>query len=272
MDQALGNHAKESSARRIADWQLPQGVDRALWEYAHDESIAWDYDAYFAEHHLLQMDREFLTRHFRVPGRLVDLGCGTGRILVHFADRGFEVVGIDLSRQMLAATAEKQYATGLPISLVRGNLCELSAIRDQVFDYAACMFSTLGMIVGVAARRRALREFHRILRPGGLFGLHLHNRWFNLTDPQGRKWLWRDLRRRLGNGEDAGDKVMANYRGIPNVRIHLFGMGEIRRELQQAGFQLVEALPLAASRAGVLRQAWCLGNFRANGWLLMARK
>src|SRR5262249_58740241 len=29
----------------------------------------------------------------------------------------------------------------------------------------------------------------RLLRPGGRFVLHVHNRWFNLWDPQGRRWL-----------------------------------------------------------------------------------
>ncbi|MFO0948638.1 MAG: class I SAM-dependent methyltransferase [Planctomycetota bacterium] len=273
MNRAFGERAKDPNLgeRRRADWQLPVGVDRALWEYTQDESIAWDYDDYFSEHHLLQMDRDFLTRHFGTPGRLVDLGCGTGRILVHFAQRGFEVVGVDLSQQMLAVSAAKQSTLRVPLSLVRANLCELSAIRDHFFDYATCMFSTLGMIVGVKARRRALLEFHRILRPGGLLGFHLHNRWFNMTDSQGRRWLLADLFRQCRGGKDAGDKVMANYRGIPNVRIHLFSLREIRRELAVAGFRLVEALPLAPSRDGVLRHSWCMGGWRANGWLLMAR-
>src|SRR2546426_12784937 len=68
-----------------ADWQLPPGVDRGLWSYLHDEALAQRYDAELADCALLTVDRLFAERHFVQPGRLIDLGCGTGRLLLRFA-------------------------------------------------------------------------------------------------------------------------------------------------------------------------------------------
>jgi ubiquinone/menaquinone biosynthesis C-methylase UbiE len=261
-----------SAGRRPADWQLPQGVDRALWDYLHDASIAWDYDEYFADSHLMQIDQEFLARHWTKPGRLVDLGCGSGRVLVEFARRGFEVVGVDLSEQMLAVVDAKTKALGLQAGLVRANLCDLRGIRDGSFDYAACMFSTLGMVVGQQQRARVLAEVRRILAPGGLFGLHLHNLWYNLTDPQGRRWLAGDRWRWLRGRPDAGDKVMASYRGIPNLRLHLFTLHELHQLFGQAGLELVERSALSPDRSWAKQGGRLPIPWRANGWLLMYRR
>lgn len=256
---------------RPADWQLPAGVDRPLAEYLRVRSIAEDYDRCFATTNLLQTDVEYLQRHFQVPGRLIDLGCGTGRVLVHFARRGFRVVGVDLSRPMLQVVQRKQQAAGVPIHLIEGNLCDLGGIRSGSFRYACCMFSTLGMLVGLPARKQALAEIHRLLQPQGLFGLHVHNLWYNATDPVGRKWFVWDVCRRLWGSKDAGDKVQANYRGIPNLRIHLFTRREIRRLLTDAGFEIIDQTALAPDRAGPVEQG-PLSWLHSNGWLIMTRK
>ena len=109
-------------------------------------------------------------------------------------------------------------------------------------------------------------------RPGGLLALHVHNLWYNLTDPQGRRWLLGDRWRRLLRRPDAGDKVMASYRGIPNLRLHLFTLGELRGLFRQAGFHLVERLPLSPDRSRPLQGAGRALPWRANGWLLMVQR
>src|SRR3954451_20284028 len=132
-----------------ADWQLPPGVNRGLWDYLHDPAIARDYDARLAGTPLLEADRRFVERHCPRPGRLLDLGCGTGRLLLPFARRGYWVLGVDLSGEMLKVAAEKARAAGVAVNLLRANLVELDALVHDRFDYAACLFSTLGMIAGV---------------------------------------------------------------------------------------------------------------------------
>src|SRR3954447_20261113 len=89
------------------DWQLPAGVDRGLWDYLHDPGIARNYDASLAGSSLFALDLSFVDGHCRPPGRLLDLGCGTGRLLVHAARRGHYPVGVDLSAEMLAVASAR---------------------------------------------------------------------------------------------------------------------------------------------------------------------
>src|SRR3954469_15357029 len=96
----------------IPDWQLPPGTDRGLWDYVSSERVAREYDAALAGTSLLQIDLQFAEWFFTVPGRLVDLGCGTGRLLFHLARRGFDCLGVDLSDTMLEVVREKAQSEG----------------------------------------------------------------------------------------------------------------------------------------------------------------
>src|SRR5262249_55526483 len=145
---------------------------------------------------------------FQYPGRLIDLGCGSGRLLLDFAGRGFSVVGVDLSEPMLQVAAGKAAQAGQTVSLLKANLVELDAVANSSFDYAACLFSTLGMIDGHAERRRMIGHAHRLLRPGGTFLSHVHNRWFHLWTKGGRKWLMADMLRAIRRRGGAGDWTM----------------------------------------------------------------
>src|SRR5262245_18904853 len=77
-----------------ADWRLPPGVNRGLWDYLHDPQIARGYDASLEHTPLFRADLLFCRRHFARPGRLIDLGCGTGRLAVAFAQRGDKVLAV----------------------------------------------------------------------------------------------------------------------------------------------------------------------------------
>ena len=68
-----------------ADWQLPTGVSRALWDYFHDPELARRYDASLEGTPLLQFDQQFVLEHCRPAGTLIDLGCGTGRLTLTLA-------------------------------------------------------------------------------------------------------------------------------------------------------------------------------------------
>lgn len=258
--------------RPLADWQLPPGVTRGLWDYLHDPAIARAYDERLAGTPLLEVDLAFAERHFSTPGRLLDLGCGTGRLLIPFARRGFSVVGVDLSEEMLRAAAAKAAAAGVAVGLVKANLVELDALADGSFDFAACLFSTLGMVAGAAARERVVGHAFRVLRPGGTFVLHVHNRWFSCWDPAGRRWLGRDVLRSLAGRPEAGDRLMPVHQGIAGLTLHLFTRGEVVRLLRGAGFRVTEVVPVSLRSDGAVARPWWFGWLRAYGFLIAARR
>lgn len=253
------------------DWRLPEGVNAALWTYAHSERLADDEDAYFRDHPLFRADAEALDARFVDPEPLVDLGCGAGRHAIHFARKGFPVTAVDLSASMLGRVAAKARDAGLSIDCVQANLCRLGCFPDGSFAYALSMFSTLGMIRGAEPRRKALAEAFRILRPGGRLALHAHNAWLNLRDPQGRSWLLGQAAKKLLRTPDAGDRRMT-YRGVAGMEVHLFTWGELSGEIRRAGFRIDEVLPIDAVRATPIAWPWLAHGLRAGGWIIFASR
>jgi SAM-dependent methyltransferase len=254
------------------DWQLPPGVNRGLWDYLHDPAIAAGYDASLAGTPLFAQDQAFVQRHCPPGSRLIDLGCGTGRLLIAMAHSGCRVLGVDLAQPMLAVASAKARAAGLAIDLLRANLARLDALAEGSFDCAACLFSTLGMVLGRDARRGVVHHAFRLLRPGGRLVLHVHNRWFNIWDRHGRRWLvTNSLRSWLGQ-EELGDRLMLPHQGIAGLTLHLFTRGEAVRLLRWAGFRIVEVRPISLRADGQVPWYPCFGRLRAYGYLLAAER
>ncbi len=137
---------------------------------------------------------EALSGH--IGGLVVELGCGTGRLVAFLARRGFGVLGIDTSEGMLAVAA-----TRARTHLVRADILHLP-LPDAVAD-AAIAVATLEFTDAAAA----LAELARITRPGGrivVLALNPRSPW-GLLDRPGRRtpystatFLSRNDLRRLG--------------------------------------------------------------------------
>jgi ubiquinone/menaquinone biosynthesis C-methylase UbiE len=255
-----------------ADWQLPPGVSRGLWDSFHDPVVARNYDQSLQGTPLLAIDLPFVLEHCQPPGPVIDLGCGTGRLAITLAMQRYRPVGVDLSLEMLKILREKSNELRIDIPAVVGNLVELGMFADHSFDHAACLFSTLGLIVGAAARRRMVEHVHRLLRPGGVFVLHVHNRWFNVWTTHGRSLLMKEmLASWLGRGV-SGDYEMLPHQGVGRLTMHLFTRREIVRLLQSCGFEIVEVRPLSLRDDGRLACPWWFGRMRSYGYLIAAKK
>ena len=252
-------------------WRLPEGVNDSLWQYTHTDRLARDEDEFFRGHALFEADAHALDARFVEPGPLVDLGCGVGRHALRFARRGFPVVAVELSHAMLQAVGAKARHDGVSLLRVEANLCRLGCLPDASFSYALSMFSTLGMIRGAPARRRALAEAFRILKPGGRLALHAHNIWLNARNPQGRFWLMSQVVKALLGRPDVGDRRMT-YRGIPEMEVHLYRWGELRRDIQGTGFRIDEVLPIDEVHARPIAAPWLAHSIRAGGWIVFASR
>ena len=238
----------------IPDWQLPPGVDRGLWDYLHAADMVAGYDEQMRASPLAAADVAFCKRAFATPGKLADLGCGTGRLCAHFAAMGYACVGVDLSAEMLT-----QARANANVEWVNANLVDLSALPQASFDYAACLFSTLGMVRGAENRAKVLANAHRLLKPGGRFVLHVHNRYYRGL---GWKRVARERLKSLMGSATAGDITMPQAYGGAPLTLHHFTRREAEAVLQEAGFAVREVQAIGADGAPA-KGSWVYG------WLML---
>lgn len=104
----------------------------------------------------------------------LELGCGTGRVLLPLAQAGFTVTGIDGSPALLALARRKAQAAGLAerIELVQADMRHFRLPR-QGFDFAFAVSNTLMHLTTQADQLAALKTAARHLRPGGVLLLDL---------------------------------------------------------------------------------------------------
>lgn len=252
-------------------WRLPRGVTRGLWEHAQIEHSAGAYDERFSHRASVELDEAVLDEYLRPPGLLIDLGCGTGRLTIPLARRGFRCVAVDLSLPSLMTVGQNAAAESLPVDRLLVNLVELDCLRDGSADYCISMYSTLGMIRGRDNRLQFLRHVRRILKPGGTFVVHVHNRWYNIFQPQSRWWFVTNLLRSMRRADvEAGDKFF-DYQGVPNMFLHVFTRNELVADLNSVGFHVERLIPLSIERTDTLRWPWLWGWLRAGGWIGICR-
>lgn len=104
-------------------------------------------------------------RHGLRPESVLDLACGTGGHGLEWVRRGYRVLGIDRSAEMLAAYRRKATALGLRVDLLEGDLRDF--VVDEPRDAAVCLFDAFGYLVANDDLRAALRRIREALAPGG---------------------------------------------------------------------------------------------------------
>jgi len=114
----------------------------------------------------------------RGGGPVLELGCGTGRVALHLARRGHEVVGLDSDAELLAVLAER--GAGLPVGTL-----EADARSFELETPAALVLAPthlLQLLADAEERAESLRCIAAALRPGGLLAASIIE---ELPEPDG---------------------------------------------------------------------------------------
>jgi SAM-dependent methyltransferase len=235
---------------------------RTFWEANPVAAAAIPYPLgspeYFREFDRLRFELEsqtFLNSLFefdRFRGRKVlDVGCGNGFVLSHFARAGAIVTGIDLTEVAVRLSRQRFEQAGLQGEFLTGNAEDLP-FQDSTF---ACVTS-MGVLHHTPNTEKAIGDLRRVLKPGGRIVLMFYHRDSLLY----RFKLQVMARRSRRPVED----LVNDVDGSGNPRGDVYTKEELRRML--TGFEDLELFAGALEPRHVLPVRVVVGPGRVREW------
>lgn len=100
-------------------------------------------------------------------GTLLDLACGTGTLTVEFCKKGFEVIAVDLSEDMLLSAREKLASFGDKALILCQDMCELDLFGTV--NCAVCSLDSINHLDNIKEVKTAFEKVSLFMEPGGVF-------------------------------------------------------------------------------------------------------
>lgn len=158
------------------------------------------------------------------PGRLINIGCAHGPDFLPFKE-GFDLYGVDFSAEMLKFARKYAQKFSFRVNLTLSDVIELP-YTSQTFDWAISI-ATYHHLRDDSARKSALSELERVLKPGGEAFITVWNRWH-------RRFWFKD--KEVMMPWQMKGKTLYRY-------YYLFSYLELRRLVKRAGFEVLKFFP-----------------------------
>ena len=157
------------------------GLVAEAWDLLRGDTSAWPDRAFYRA--LIDLQAEHRA------GPVLDVGCGTGRLLLDYLAAGYDVDGVDNSREMLAICRTKATTLGLSMHerLFEQEMHQLALPRQ----YATILVpsSSFQLLVDEVDAAAALQRFHAQLLPDGLLVMSIMSRlWPGKQAPAQMEW------------------------------------------------------------------------------------
>lgn len=111
---------------------------------------------------------DLLVERHRLQGdRVLDLACGTGTVATELARRGYRVVGVDRSMEMLEIARAKAVEARVRVEFQQQDMASLRF--EQRFDLVLCVYDSLNYLLDPRQLRAAFRGVSGVLEDRGLF-------------------------------------------------------------------------------------------------------
>jgi SAM-dependent methyltransferase len=101
-----------------------------------------------------------ISKCFRGPDTIIDLGCGTGEFLNYCKKRKHDALGVDSNETLAAKCRESGF------NVIIDNVCQLTSLNEQHFTYAVC--DNVLEHLDMGELHQFIERVDRLLVPGGI--------------------------------------------------------------------------------------------------------
>ena len=125
--------------------------------------------------HPTEREVELIEKTIEKKNRVLDLCCGTGRHDNLLTKKGWNMVGADLSKNLLKIAHRKMRNEGVSFPVVQ---CDMRCLpfKQEIFSAVVNMFTSLGYLPSEEEDLKCFREIFLVLEPHGQFLLDIANR------------------------------------------------------------------------------------------------
>ena len=116
----------------------------------------------------------FVVQYLPSGAKILDIGCGLGREAFALADLGYDVVGIDISKEVISQVKQLSADKGYKIPFYEYDGAHLDFPSDY-FDVVLIWAQTFGLLYGNEFKEGYLSECKRVLKKGGLCSFSTHD-------------------------------------------------------------------------------------------------
>lgn len=120
-------------------------------------------------------------------GPVLDLCCGTGRHSIIMSQHGWNIIGLDLSRNLLAIAKKRMEQNKADFPLIRADM-RCFPFRNRVFKGVFNMFTSFGYLPSDTDDLKCLNEVQRVLKDHGLFLIDVVNKEYVMKIYKERDW------------------------------------------------------------------------------------
>ncbi len=134
-----------------------RGLIAETWDLLRGETAGWPDRAFY---------RELIGRSGEP---VLDVGCGTGRLLLDYREQGIDIDGVDVSPEMLALCQAKARRRGVPLTV----FLQAAESLDLPRRYRTIIVpsSTFQLLTDLATASRAMERLFTHLQPGGVLAM-----------------------------------------------------------------------------------------------------
>ncbi len=226
------------------------GLAATTWDDFAGEPPLWDHEAF----------RRLIEQH---PGRVLDVACGTGRLLVPYLASGVDIEGVDSSTEMLSICRNRAAKKRLTPTFYKQRMQEL----DLPNRYSTIIVpgGSFHLIIDREEAAEALKRFNDHLLAGGVLGLSLDDPNEELSEDAVGRWMSKGVVVRTDGTEvhqermieqiDQAEQLtstLIRYRAVSDgrvveeqvhtMRMRLYFRHELEKMLKHAGFRKITTI------------------------------